>query len=169
MTEMDVKTGKLRADGRAFALVVARFNDFVTSKLLEGAVDMLARLGVSEADITVAWVPGAFEIPVAAAAMAKSGNYAAVICLGTVIKGETAHFEFVAGQCTAGIAAAARDTGVPVIMGVLTTATMEQAIDRAGGKMGNKGAEAAEVAVEMADLLGQLVTKRGKASGSGSH
>ena len=156
MTEMDVKTGKLRADGRAFALVVARFNDFVTSKLLEGAVDMLARLGVSEADITVAWVPGAFEIPVAAAAMAKSGNYAAVICLGTVIKGETPHFDFVAGQCAAGIAAAARDTGVPVIMGVLTTATMEQAINRAGGKMGNKGADAAEAAVEMADLLGQL-------------
>lgn len=156
MSDMDVKTGKLRADGRAFALVVARFNDFVTSKLLEGAVDTLARLGVSEADITVAWVPGAFEIPVAAAAMAKSGNYAAVICLGTVIKGETPHFDFVAGQCAAGIGAAARDTGVPVIMGVLTTATMEQAINRAGGKMGNKGADAAEAAVEMADLLGQL-------------
>jgi 6,7-dimethyl-8-ribityllumazine synthase len=156
MSDMDVKTGKLRADGRAFALVVARFNDFVTSKLLEGAVDTLARLGVSEADITVAWVPGAFEIPVAAAAMAKSGNYAAVICLGTVIKGETPHFDFVAGQCAAGITAAAQDTGVPVIMGVLTTATMEQAIDRAGGKMGNKGADAAEAAVEMADLLGQL-------------
>jgi 6,7-dimethyl-8-ribityllumazine synthase len=156
MSDMDVKTGKLRADGRAFALVVARFNDFVTSKLLEGAVDTLARLGVSEADITVAWVPGALEIPVAAAAMAKSGNYAAVICLGTVIKGETPHFDFVAGQCAAGIAAAARDTGVPVIMGVLTTATMEQAINRAGGKMGNKGADAAEAAVEMADLLGQL-------------
>ena len=136
--------------------MVARFNDFVTSKLLEGAVDTLARLGVSEADITVAWVPGALEIPVAAAAMAKSGNYAAVICLGTVIKGETPHFDFVAGQCAAGIAAAARDTGVPVIMGVLTTATMEQAINRAGGKMGNKGADAAEAAVEMADLLGQL-------------
>src|SRR5450759_680714 len=156
MSDMDVKTGKLRADGRAFALVVARFNDFVTSKLLEGAVDTLARLGVSEADITVAWVPGALEIPVAAAAMAKSGNYAAVICLGTVIKGETPHFDFVAGQCAAGIAAAAPDTGVPVIMGVLTTATMEQAINRAGGKMGNKGADAAEAAVEMADLLGQL-------------
>lgn len=156
MTDMEVKTGKLRAEGRAFALVVARFNDFVTSKLLEGAVDTLVRLGVSEDDITVAWVPGAFEIPVAAAAIAKSGSYAAVICLGTVIRGETPHFDFVAGQCAAGIAAAARDTGVPVIMGVLTTATMEQAIDRAGGKMGNKGAQAAEAAVEMADLLSQL-------------
>ena len=136
--------------------MVARFNDFVTSKLLEGAVDTLVRLGVSEADITVAWVPGAFEIPVAAAAMAKSGGYAAVICLGTVIRGETPHFDFVAGQCAAGIAAAARDTGVPVIMGVLTTATMEQAIDRAGGKLGNKGAQAAEAAVEMADLQSQV-------------
>jgi 6,7-dimethyl-8-ribityllumazine synthase len=153
---MEVKTGKLRAEGRAFALVVARFNDFVTTKLLEGAVDTLARLGAAEADITVAWVPGALEIPVAAAAMAKSGSYAAVICLGTVIRGETPHFDFVAGQCAAGISAVARETGVPVIMGVLTTATMEQAIDRAGGKMGNKGADAAAAAVEMADLLGQL-------------
>jgi 6,7-dimethyl-8-ribityllumazine synthase len=153
---MEVKTGKLRAEGRAFALVVARFNDFVTTKLLEGAVDTLARLGAAEADITVAWVPGALEIPVAAAAMAKSGSYAAVICLGTVIRGETPHFDFVAGQCAAGISAVARETGVPVIMGVLTTATMEQAIDRAGGKMGNKGADAATAAVEMADLLGQL-------------
>src|SRR5438552_13092610 len=156
MTEMEVRTGKLHAEGRAFALVGARVNDFVTSKLLGGAVDTLVRLGVSEADITVAWVPGAFEIPVAAAAMAKSGGYAAVICLGTVIRGETPHFDFVAGQCAAGIAAAARDTGVPVIMGVLTTATMEQAIDRAGGKMGNKGAQAAEAAVEMADLMSQV-------------
>ena len=156
MTEMDVKTGKLRADGRAFALVVARFNDFVTSKLLEGAVDALVRLGAAEADITVVWVPGAFEIPVAAAKLAATGRFAAVVCLGTVVKGETPHFDYVAGQCAQGIAAASRDTGVPVIMGVLTTSTMEQAIDRAGGKMGNKGADAAEAAVEMADLLAQI-------------
>ena len=156
MTDMDVKTGKLRADGRAFALVVARFNDFVTSKLLEGAVDTLARLGAAEADITVAWVPGAFEIPVAAEKLASSGKYAAVICLGTVVRGETPHFDFVAGQCAAGVSAVARETGVPAILGVLTTDTMAQAIDRAGGKMGNKGAEAAEAAVEMADLLEQL-------------
>ncbi len=156
MTDMDVKTGKLRADGRAFALVVARFNDFVTSKLLEGAVDTLVRLGAAEGDITVAWVPGALEIPVTATALARSGRFAAVICLGTVVKGETPHFDYVAGQCSQGIAAASRETGVPVIMGVLTTLTMEQAIDRAGGKMGNKGAAAAEAAVEMADLLGQL-------------
>jgi 6,7-dimethyl-8-ribityllumazine synthase len=156
MTDMDVKTGRLRVEGRAFALVVARFNDFVTSKLLEAAVDTLARLGVAEADMTVVWVPGAFEIPMAAERLARTGKYAAVVCLGTVIRGQTPHFEYVAGQCAAGIAAVGRDTGVPVIMGVLTTETMEQAIDRAGGKMGNKGADAAEAAVEMADLLNQL-------------
>ena len=156
MTDMDVKTGRLRVEGRAFALVVARFNDFVTSKLLEAAVDTLSRLGVAEADMTVVWVPGAFEIPMAAERLARSGKYAAVVCLGTVIRGQTPHFEYVAGQCAAGIAAVGRDTGVPVIMGVLTTETMEQAIDRAGGKMGNKGADAAEAAVEMADLLNQL-------------
>jgi 6,7-dimethyl-8-ribityllumazine synthase len=156
MTDMDVKTGRLRVEGRAFALVVARFNDLVTSKLLEAAVDTLSRLGVAEADMTVVWVPGAFEIPMAAERLARSGKYAAIVCLGTVIRGQTPHFEYVAGQCAAGIAAVGRDTGVPVIMGVLTTETMEQAIDRAGGKMGNKGADAAVAAVEMADLLNQL-------------
>ena len=153
---MEVRTGRLRAEGKAFAIVASRFNDFVTGKLLEGAVDALVRLGASESDISVAWVPGAFEIPLAAARMAKTGRYAAVICLGTVIRGETAHFEFVAGQCAQGISAVGRGSGVPTIMGVLTTETMEQAIDRAGGKSGNRGAEAAEAAVEMADLLTQL-------------
>jgi 6,7-dimethyl-8-ribityllumazine synthase len=153
---MDVKTGKLVAKGKKFVLVVARFNDFVTGKLLEGAVDTLVRMGASEDDLTVVWVPGAFEIPAAAARVARGGSVSAVICLGTVVRGQTPHFEFVAGQCAAGIAAIARDTGVPVIMGVLTTETMEQAIDRAGGKMGNKGSEAASAAVEMADLMSQL-------------
>jgi 6,7-dimethyl-8-ribityllumazine synthase len=153
---MEVKTGKLDARGKAFAIVVARFNDFVTGKLLEGAVDKLVRLGADEDQVTVVWVPGAFEIPTAAARVAKSGKFAAVICLGTVIRGQTPHFEYVAGQCASGIAAVGRQTGVPAIMGVLTTETLEQAIDRAGGKMGNKGAEAAESAVEMADLLSQL-------------
>jgi 6,7-dimethyl-8-ribityllumazine synthase len=153
---MEVKTGRLDARGRAFAIVVARFNDFVTGKLLEGAVDALVRLGADEAGITVVWVPGAFEIPIAAARLAKSGSYSAIICLGTVIRGQTPHFEYVAGQCVQGIAAVARQTGVPTILGVLTTETMEQAIDRAGGKMGNKGAEAAQSAVEMADLLTRL-------------
>jgi len=156
MTDMDVRTGKLRAEGRTFAVVVARFNDFVTSKLLEGAIDMLSRLGATESDITVAWVPGAYEIPLVASKLAGSGKYAAIICLGTVIRGQTPHFDFVAGQCAHGIAAVALNTGIPVIMGVLTTETLEQAIDRAGGKMGNKGAEAAAVAVEMADLVDQL-------------
>jgi 6,7-dimethyl-8-ribityllumazine synthase len=153
---MEVKTGKLNAQGRAFGIVVARFNDFVTGKLLEGAVDTLVRLGAAEDNITVAWVPGAFEIPLVAEKLAAGGEVAAVICLGTVIRGQTPHFDYVAGQCAAGIAAAAQRTGVPVILGVLTTETMEQAIDRAGGKMGNKGVEAAEAAVEMADLLGRL-------------
>jgi 6,7-dimethyl-8-ribityllumazine synthase len=157
---MDVKTGKLNAQGRAFGIVVARFNDFVTGKLLEGAVDTLVRMGAAEGDITVVWVPGAFEIPVAAHKLAASGSVAAVLCLGTVIRGQTPHFDYVAGQCAAGIAAVALETGVPAILGVLTTETMEQAIDRAGGKMGNKGVEAAEAAVEMADLLGQLKGRR---------
>ena len=153
---MDVKTGKLSASSRAFGIVVARFNDFVTGKLLEGAVDTLVRMGAAEGDITVVWVPGAFEIPVAAFKLAKGGNVAAVICLGTVVRGQTPHFDYVAGQCAAGISAVSRETGVPAILGVLTTETMEQAIDRAGGKMGNKGSEAAAAAVEMADLLDQL-------------
>jgi 6,7-dimethyl-8-ribityllumazine synthase len=153
---MDVKAGKLNATGRSFGIVVARFNDFVTGKLLEGTVDTLVRMGAGEGDITVAWVPGAFEIPVAAAKLARAGNVDAVICLGTVVRGQTPHFDFVAGECAAGIARLSLETGLPVILGVLTTDTMEQAIDRAGGKMGNKGAEAAEAAVEMADLLRQL-------------
>jgi 6,7-dimethyl-8-ribityllumazine synthase len=153
---MEVKTGRLDASGKAFAIVVARFNDFVTGKLLEGAVDALMRMGADEAAVTVVWVPGAFEIPVAAARLARSGKHAAIICLGTVVRGQTPHFEYVAGQCAQGIATVARQSGVPTIMGVLTTETMEQAIDRAGGKMGNKGAEAAQVAVEMADLLARL-------------
>lgn len=153
---MEVTTGRLDASGKTFALVVARFNDFVTGKLLEGAVDTLVRMGADEAGIRVVWVPGAFEIPVAAARLAKSGKYDAVVCLGTVIRGQTPHFEYVAGQCAQGIAAIARQSGVPTIMGVLTTETMEQAVDRAGGKMGNKGAEAAQAAVEMVDLLSRL-------------
>ena len=156
MTDMDVRTGKLRAEGRTFAVVVARFNDFVTSKLLEGAIDMLSRLGATESDITVAWVPGAYEIPLVASKLAGSGKYAAIICLGTVIRGQTPHFDFVAGQCAHGIAAVALNTGIPVIMGVLTTETLEQAIDRAGGKHGNKGADAALAAIETVSLIRTL-------------
>ncbi|MFN2463779.1 MAG: 6,7-dimethyl-8-ribityllumazine synthase [Candidatus Dormibacteria bacterium] len=153
---MEVVTGKLDASGKAFAIVVARFNDYVTGRLLEGAVDTLVRMGAQESSVRVVWVPGAFEIPLAAARLAKSGKYDAIICLGTVVRGQTPHFEYVAGQCAQGIAAVARQSGVPTVMGVLTTETMDQAVDRAGGKMGNKGAEAAQTAVEMADLLSRL-------------
>lgn len=153
---MEVMTGRLDASGKSFAIVVARFNDFVTGKLLEGAVDALVRMGADEAAVTVVWVPGAFEIPVVAARLARAGKHDAIICLGTVVRGQTPHFDYVAGQCAQGIAAVARQSGVPTILGVLTTETMEQAIDRAGGKMGNKGADAAQAAVEMADLLTRL-------------
>ena len=153
---MEVKTGRLDATGKSFAIVVARFNDFVTGKLLEGAVDALVRMGADEAAVTVVWVPGAFEIPIAAARLARAGKHDAIICLGTIVRGQTPHFDYVAGQCAQGIAAVARQSGVPTILGVLTTETMEQAIDRAGGKMGNKGADAAQAAVEMADLLTRL-------------
>ena len=153
---MEVLSGTLDASAKRFAIVAARFNDIVTGKLLEGAVDTLVRLGAEEAAITVAWVPGAFEIPYAAQKLAVTGNYAAIICLGTVIRGQTPHFDFVAGQCAAGIAAVGRETGVPTVLGVLTTENLEQALDRAGGKMGNKGADAAQAAVEMANLLGRI-------------
>lgn len=148
--------GRLRADGRRFGLVVARFNEFVTERLLDGARAAFQQLGVDDDSLDIVWVPGSFELPLVAQTMAGSGNYAAVICLGTVIRGETAHFEHVAGQTAAGIAAAARQTGVPILFGVLTTDTLDQAINRAGAKSGNKGYEAAMNAVEVADLLDQL-------------
>ncbi|MDQ3574029.1 MAG: 6,7-dimethyl-8-ribityllumazine synthase [Actinomycetota bacterium] len=148
--------GALRGDGLRLAIVCSRFNDLVTERLLAGALDGLARHGVDEASITVAWVPGAFEVPLAAARLAGSGDVDAVICVGAVIRGATGHYEHVAGQCAAGIQRAQLDTGVPVIFGVLTTETTEQALDRAGGKGGNKGFEAATAAIEMADLMRQL-------------
>jgi 6,7-dimethyl-8-ribityllumazine synthase len=151
-----IRTGKLDARGKSLGIVVSRFNDSVSKKLLDGAVGALLRMGASDADITVVWVPGALEIPMVAARLAQSGRYTAIVCLGAVIRGETAHFELVSTQCAAGVAAVARETGVPVAFGVLTTENVEQALDRAGGKHGNKGAEAAEAAVETADLLHQL-------------
>jgi len=138
------------------ALACGRFNDLITERLLSGARDGLLRHGVDEASITEAWVPGAFELPLAASRLAASGEYDAVICLGAVIRGATGHYEHVAGQCAAGIARVALDTGVPVVFGVLTTDTIEQALERAGTKAGNKGYESAETALEMADLLRQL-------------
>lgn len=144
--------------GLRVGVVVARFNDFVTRPLLTGALETLERHGVADAAITVAWVPGAFELPVIAKAMAQSGRYDAVICLGAVIRGETDHYEMVAGQAASGIAAVGLDTGVPAIFGVLTADNMDQAINRAGGKSGNIGSNAAAAAVETARLLQTLRT-----------
>ena len=148
--------GDLRARGRRIAIVVARFNGVVTRRLLDGALAGLRSHGVADGDIDVAWVPGAFELPLAARRLAASHTYDAVVCLGAVIRGETSHFEHVAGQAAAGIREAGEATGVPVIFGVLATQTLEQAIDRSGGDHGNKGWDAAAAGIEMASLLEQL-------------
>jgi 6,7-dimethyl-8-ribityllumazine synthase len=148
--------GKLSGKGLRFALVVGRFNDLISGHLYAGAMDCLRRHEVAEEDVDVAWVPGAFEIPLAAQRLAASGAYDAVVCLGAVIRGGTPHFEFVAAEAAKGIAKVSLDTGVPVIFGVLTTDTIEQAVERAGTKAGNKGWAAATAALEMADLLRQL-------------
>jgi 6,7-dimethyl-8-ribityllumazine synthase len=142
--------------GRRFAIVAARFNEVITAKLLTGAIDCLSSRDVDGDDLDVAWVPGAFELPLVARALARGGVYDAVICLGAVIRGETPHFDLVAGQAAEGIRRVAEDTGVPVIFGVLTTDTLEQAVERAGGAHGNKGWDAAMAAIEMASLLDQL-------------
>lgn len=153
---MTVVEGTLDGAGMRVCVVVARWNQFVTEKLREGAVAELARLGLADDDVTTAWVPGAFEVPAAARWAAESGRFDAVICLGAVIRGETAHFEYVSGGATDGIARIPQDTGVPVIFGVLTVDSVEQALARAGGKDGHKGEEAARAAVEMASLRKQL-------------
>lgn len=148
--------GKLVGTGLRFGIVVGRFNEFITSRLLSGALDALKRHGVEENDVEVAWVPGAFEIPVITKKMAESGKYDAVITLGTVIRGATPHFDFVCNEAAKGVAAIALQTGVPTIFGVLTTDTIEQAIERAGTKAGNKGWESASAAIEMANLTRQF-------------
>jgi 6,7-dimethyl-8-ribityllumazine synthase len=148
--------GQLKAGSNAFAIVVSRFNEFITGKLLGGAIDCLQRHGASEKQITVVWVPGTIEITPAAKKLAQSGKYAAVICLGAVIRGQTGHYDYVCQQISRGIGQLNYDTGVPAIFGVLTCETIEQAIERAGTKQGNAGANAALAAMEMADLLGQL-------------
>ncbi len=145
--------GHLQGTGRTLGIVVARFNSFICEKLLEGAMDSLVRSGVNSDDITVARVPGAFEIPLVAQKMAKSGKYDAVIVLGAVIRGATPHFDYVAGEVAKGTAQVMLDTGVPVLFGVLTTETIEQAIERAGTKAGNKGSDVAIAALEMVNLL----------------
>ncbi|HCC55455.1 MAG TPA: 6,7-dimethyl-8-ribityllumazine synthase [Desulfobulbaceae bacterium] len=148
--------GKLQAEGKKFGIVIARFNSFIAERLLEGALDTLLRSGVQDSEIEVARVPGAFEIPLVAQKMVKSGRYDAVICLGAVIRGSTPHFDFVANEATKGIAQASMESGVPIIFGVLTTDSIEQAIERAGSKAGNKGSECAATAIEMVNLLPQL-------------
>ncbi|PIE58012.1 MAG: 6,7-dimethyl-8-ribityllumazine synthase [Desulfobulbus propionicus] len=145
--------GNLQGNGRTVGIVVARFNAFISEKLLEGALDALVRSGVNSEDVDVARVPGAFEIPLVAQKMARSGKYDAVICLGVVIRGATPHFDYVAGEVAKGSAQVMLDTGVPVLFGVLTTETIEQAIERAGSKAGNKGAEVAVGALEMINLV----------------
>ncbi|NPV27728.1 MAG: 6,7-dimethyl-8-ribityllumazine synthase [Firmicutes bacterium] len=147
--------GKLIAEGLKFGLVVGRFNEFITSKLLSGALDALERHGASSENIEIAWVPGAFEIPLVAQRMVQK-NYDAVICLGAVIRGATPHFEYVAAEVTKGIAQVGLQTGKPVVYGVITADTIEQAIERAGTKAGNKGWDAAVTAIEMANLLHEL-------------
>jgi 6,7-dimethyl-8-ribityllumazine synthase len=145
--------GTLEGGGHKFAVVIGRFNEFVSSRLKDGALDCLARHGVAADDVDEIWVPGAFEIPLAATIAAKSGRYDAVICLGAVIRGATPHFDFVAGECARGVGRIAAETGVPASFGILTTNTVEQALERAGSKAGNKGWDAALAALEMVSLL----------------
>ena len=153
---MKTLEGNLVSKGIKVGIVAARFNEFITSKLLGGARDGLLRHNVQEEDIHVAWVPGAFEIPLVAAKMAKSGKYDAVICLGAVIRGATSHYDYVCSEVSKGLAQASLSSGVPVLFGVLTTDTIEQAIERAGTKAGNKGAECAQGAIEMVNLIRAL-------------
>jgi len=148
--------GKLGGKGMKFALVVGRFNEMISTRLYEGALDCLRRHDVREADVDAAWVPGAFEMPLVARTLAESGRYDAVLCLGAVIRGGTPHFEYVAAEAAKGIAKVTLDTGVPVVFGVLTTDTIEQAVERAGTKAGNKGWSAAATALEMANLMRTL-------------
>ncbi|MFZ5997863.1 MAG: 6,7-dimethyl-8-ribityllumazine synthase [Nitrospirota bacterium] len=153
---MKIIEGELQAKGFKFGVVVSRFNDFITSRLLDGAVDALVRHGAKEEDIEVVRVPGAFEIPLVAKKMAAKGSYNAVICLGTVIRGATPHFDYVAAEVSKGIAAASMETGVPIAFGVITSDTIEQAVERAGTKSGNKGWDAAITAIEMAQVVKRL-------------
>ena len=148
--------GQLIAKGMRFAIIASRFNEFISSKLKEGAMDALLRHETAKEDITVCWVPGAFEMPVVAKKLALSGRYDAIICVGAVIRGSTSHFDYVANEVSKGIASVSLDTGLPIAFGVLTTDTIEQAIERAGTKAGNKGFESAMVAIEMVNLFKEI-------------
>jgi len=152
----NVIEGSLQAKGIKVGLIVARFNSFICDRLLEGAIDTLQRHGADDKDLTIVKVPGAFEIPLVAGKMAASGKYDAVICLGAVIRGATPHFDYVSSEVSKGVASVGLETGVPVIFGVLTTDTIEQAVERAGTKAGNKGSDAAACAIEMVDLCKAL-------------
>ena len=145
--------GRLRGEGLSIAIVVSRFNDLITRQLLAGAQDSLRHHDVEAERVDVAWVPGSFEIPLVARKLAESGRYQAVVCLGAVVRGETPHFEYVASQVSSGIARAGLETGVPLIFGIITADSLEEALERAGGKMGNKGYDAAVSAIEMANLM----------------
>lgn len=153
---MKVIEGELQAKGLKFGIIVSRFNDFITSKLLDGALDALRRHGADDKDIEVVKVPGSFEIPLAAKKLAAKGTFSAIVCLGTVIRGATPHFDYVAAEVSKGIASASMETGVPIAFGVITSDTIEQAIERAGTKSGNKGWDAAITAIEMAQLIKKL-------------
>lgn len=148
--------GVLTTNGEKFCIIIARFNEFIGSKLLSGAIDELRRHGVDENNIDIVWVPGAFEIPIVAKKCAKSGKYSAIITLGAVIKGSTSHYDYVCAEVSKGVAQIGLETGIPVIFGVLTTDNIEQAIERAGTKAGNKGSDAAKSAIEMANLMNQI-------------
>lgn len=158
---MSVFEGHLGGAGLRFAVVASRFNEAIVGRLVDGALDGLRRHGVDESRVDVAWVPGAFELPLVAQKLAESGAYDAVICLGAVIRGATGHYDFVAGQCAAGIQRVQLDTGIPTVFGVLTTDTIEQAVERSGAKAGNKGFEAAATAIEMANLMASLPKPEG--------
>jgi len=164
-TDLDALEGSLSASGKRFAIVVSRFNAFITERLLRSAIDGLVRSGADRKDIELVRVPGAFEVPLAARTLAETGKYDAIICLGCLLRGDTAHYDVIVNEVTRGIGQSAQETGVPHAFGVLTCETLEQAIDRAGLKMGNKGLEAALAAVEMASLKAAAVGLR--ASGSG--
>lgn len=153
---MKTLEGKLTAKNMKIAIVVARFNEFITSKLLSGCIDCLIRHEAADEDLTVAWVPGAFEIPMAAKKLAESGKYDAVICLGAVIRGATPHFDYVCAEASKGIAQVSMQTGVPVAFGVLTTENIQQAVERAGTKAGNKGVDCAMTAMEMVNLFKEI-------------
>lgn len=153
---MKIYNGNLISGEGKYGIVISRFNEFIGSKLLSGAIDALERHGVDEANIEIAWVPGAFEIPLVAKKMARTGRYDSVICLGAVIRGSTPHFDIVAAEVSKGIAHIGLETEVPIIFGVLTTDSIEQAVERAGTKAGNKGFESAVTAIEMANLLKEI-------------